>query len=171
MTKDLRLDTCRWFLAAAKKYGLGLQCWSRSWTLSPFKSHFCNVSSCSECSPNSNIIIFTQAWNSFFSLLCNSIISKFQISTHSLFWFLPPIFYSMTPGRINAWFPTNVSDDSTLSFLVFSPSTRVLIQPILEGLDQNIPEYQSIWGPEFMYKFVSWKYPKLSLWPHGNLEV
>lgn len=109
-------------MALASSAGVGAELF-----LLYFKSHFYNVSSCSECSPNSNIIIFTQTWKSFFSLLCNSIIFKFQISTHSLFRFLPPIFYSMVPGRINAWFPTNVSDDSTLSssFLLFSRSSSI----------------------------------------------
>lgn len=72
-----------------------------------FKSHFYNISSCSELSSSSNIIIFTQTWKSFFSLCCaiqSSPNSKYQLTLFSNFH--QPFSYRMAQGRINAWFPT-----------------------------------------------------------------
>lgn len=59
------------------------------------------------------------------SLCCAIQLSPNSTSTHPLVSFPSPIFYSMTAERINPWFPTKVSYDSTWAFFYASSFSSI----------------------------------------------
>jgi hypothetical protein len=89
------------------------------------------------------------AWTTS-SVLWNSGIFKFQMSTHSLLSFLLSILHIMVPGRMHHWFPVVIFNDGTWAFLLsssFSSNHQSLSRwPILNCLYQKITGHQSMWS-------------------------